>query len=342
MIDKSMAQASESVIPSVAVNMEVQRDLFRSSDDKPIERTHVNITEFSLDQMINFQKAMKTVEWPERAHCHDHGNFVEMVEAEAKRQLDKGIPDPFVAEHLHHCLSSMKNVAQKYSREFNGCNEMTLKTVMKTLENCDRVFMNKGYFERFIDLTKSEGEDFFSLTRRLAEIYDKRKLGAPSFDQNHRANLIKNRVCEAGNVPRDIIESLAACYDLNLLPDIIERALENKRKDIERQATPPLLDEVVHDDSDNGSSQGLLERNHGCEMVTRAPRGFERLKQHKNKLMCAKCRRWDHRKENCCYTAFCSYCGEENHSNKNHRNGAKTKKYPISGPNSGDSSVSSF
>ena len=119
---------------------------------------------------------------------------------------------------------------------------------MNALENCDRVFMSKGYFERFNDLTMSEGEDFFSLTKRLAEIYDKGKLGAPRFDQNHRANLIKNRVCEAGNVPRDIIESLAACYDLNLLPDIIERALENKRKDIERQATPPLLDEVVHDD----------------------------------------------------------------------------------------------
>ena len=338
-----MAQENKCMIPSIAVNLEKQSNLFESNDDEPIEKTHVNVTEFSLDQIIDFQKAMKTVEWPERAHCHDHGNFVEMVEAEAKRQLDKGIPDPFVAEHLHHCLSSMKNVAQRYSREFNGCNKMTLAIVMNALENCDRVFMSKGYFERFNDLTMSEGEDFFSLTKRLAEIYDKGKLGAPRFDQNHRANLIKNRVCEAGNVPRDIIESLAACYDLDLLPDIIERALEHKRKDFERQATPPLVSEVAHYSSNTESSQpGLLDQNHGHELVTRAPRGFETFKRNRNKLMCVKCRRWDHQKENCCYTAFCSYCGKEGHSDKNHRNGVKSNKYPNSGPNSGDSIVTSL
>ena len=88
--------------------------------------------------------------------------------------------------------------------------------------------------------------------------------------------------------------------------------------------------------------QGFLEQHHGCDVVTRAPRGFERFKRNRNKLMCVKCRRWDHQKENCCYTAFCSYCGKEGHSDKNHRNGVKSNKYPNSGPNSGDSIVTSL
>ena len=315
--------------------MEDQSNLFNSNNGGPIEKNEVNILEqkYSFEQMIDFQKAMKSVEWPARAHCHDHGNFLEMVEATARRQLDKGIPDLVVAEHLHYCLSSMDNVGRRYCREFHGCNKMKLETVMKALENCDRVFMSKGYFERFNDITMSEGEDFFSLTKRLAEIYDKGRLGAPSFDQNHRANLIKNRVCEAGNVPRDIVQSLAACYDLDILPDIIERSLENKRIDMER-------DESGHQSSAFG--QNTFEENCGREMVTRAPRGFERFKRHGNKLMCAKCRRLDHQKESCCYAAFCSYCGKEGHSDKNHRNGAKSNKYPNSVQNSGDSNVSSF
>ena len=88
--------------------------------------------------------------------------------------------------------------------------------------------------------------------------------------------------------------------------------------------------------------QGFLEQNHGCEMGMRAPRGFERFKQHRDKLMCVKCRRWDHQKENSGYAAYCSYCGIEGHSDKNHRNGVKSKKYPIAGPKTGVDNVSSF
>ena len=206
--------------------------------------------------MIKANQLMRAVKWPDRSRSNDFEDFCEQVQAVADRQVSKGLPDTAIAESLHNHLSTMDGLSQKYNHEVNPAAVMTLRSVLATMKSCDKSHKRKSNVDRFNEIEKGPEEDFLNLTKRITKKYDVYKLGEPSYDQHHRIKTIRDRVCRAGKVPMQIVRQLSTCYNLDLIPIIIEDSLERiskEKSDREDQASRTNEERIFRNQQANNS-----------------------------------------------------------------------------------------
>ena len=234
-----------------------ERDLRRPDTPRRAQRSN-------WSDMIRANQLTKSIKWPQKKMSFDLDHFCELIQATANRHVAKGIPSEAVAESLHNHLSILEGISDKYNNEMDFDADITLEAVTEALKACDKSHTRKNNIQKFDEIVKGHEEDFHSLTKRVMKKYDAYRLGEPNHDPHQRIKAVRDKVIKAGKVPIHVAKQLMTCYDLSLLPIIIEDALEKinaDKKEREEQIERSKDEKDSRNQMPKPSPPGFQQRN---------------------------------------------------------------------------------